>query len=79
MQSAVNQAETDKRRQDTASAKFLQRPEVKQAVLKIEVRGETKRAKRASSLSSPLPSFLVDGSICQSSHVLFRLFNIKRA
>ncbi|CAM9792332.1 unnamed protein product, partial [Ectocarpus sp. 12 AP-2014] len=28
--------ENDKRRQDTASAKFLQRPEVKQAVLKIE-------------------------------------------
>lgn len=25
------------RRQDTASAKFVQRPEVKQAVLKIEV------------------------------------------
>lgn len=34
------QAESDKRRQDTASAKFLQRPEVKQAVLRIEVRHE---------------------------------------
>ncbi|CBN73906.1 ankyrin 2,3/unc44 [Ectocarpus siliculosus] len=31
-----SQAENDKRRQDTASAKFLQRPEVKQAVIKIE-------------------------------------------
>ncbi|CAM9103917.1 unnamed protein product [Ectocarpus sp. 13 AM-2016] len=31
-----SQAENDKRRQDTASAKFLRRPEVKQAVLKIE-------------------------------------------
>eukprot|EP00903_Cladosiphon_okamuranus_P012921 g12064.t1 len=30
------QAESDKRQQSTASAKFLQRPEVKQAVLKIE-------------------------------------------
>lgn len=38
----TSQADSDKRRQDTASAKFLQRPEVKQAVLKIEVRNETK-------------------------------------
>ncbi|CAM9361651.1 unnamed protein product, partial [Ectocarpus fasciculatus] len=32
----LSQAENDKRRKETASAKFLQRPEVKQAVLKIE-------------------------------------------